>query len=128
VYRDDRLRDLLAVRADVLDRGRPGRAGNPGQTLHPGKPLRHGTGDKGVPRLTGRHPHQHRTGIPGDHPDPTGAQQHHLARETGVAHHDVAAACQDERRLPFRGGGTYGSHRFVRFGHDCQRACRAAEA
>jgi hypothetical protein len=63
-----------------------------------------------------------------DHLDATSTQQHHVPGKTRIADHHVAAACQDEHRLPTRVGGSYGSHRFIRFGHDGQRAGRSAEA
>jgi hypothetical protein len=128
VHRHDRVRDLLSVRAHVLNRGRPGRARDAGETLDPGQAVGDGTGDERVPGFAGRDAHHDGSGVPLDKAYPAGTQQHHPARKSFVGDDDVAAACQDEDRLTISMGAAHDSNRFVRFGHDGQRARWSAEA
>ena len=93
----DRLGDLLAVRADVLDRGGAGRAGDAGEALQAGPAVGDGGGDQVVPRLAGLDPYGDGLGVLGDDPQAPGAHQHDGAGEAGVADHHVAAAGQDQR-------------------------------
>src|SRR5579859_7745628 len=104
-YRGDRLGDLLPVRADVLDRRRPGRARDPGQALDSGQPLGDGTGDNPVPRLTRGHRDRLIVDL-----DALVAQQQNRAREPGVRHHDVAATGKDQERVgvPYQLGYFFG--------------------
>nr|AIA14411.1 hypothetical protein [uncultured bacterium] len=95
----DRLSDLLAVRTDVLDRGRAGRSRYAGQCLDADPALVDGPGDDAVPRLAGGdRDHRAATGVGVDH---DAARQHadDGSRHTLVGHHQVAAAGDDEDRV-----------------------------
>src|SRR6202022_1551724 len=72
----DRLRDFLAVSADVLDRGGTRQAGDAGQALEAGQAPGDGPGDHLVPVLAGRH--DHRAG-PGTAADAAGRHLDHGA-------------------------------------------------
>lgn len=94
LHRRDGLRDLLAVRAHVLDRRRTGRTGNAAQALHAREAVRHGPRHELVPHMPGLHPHQ----ALADPLDALAAQQHHRALEPRVADDHVRAAAQHQRR------------------------------
>ena len=121
---DDRVRDLLPVGADVLDRGGADRAGDAGQAL-----------DAGAARPPRSRP---RTGPTARRRRPTsavavgvhaaGGDPEHGAGEAGVGDDQVRAAGQDQQRLALRvGGADRGDHRVLVLRHD-EPAGRAAEA
>jgi hypothetical protein len=90
----DRLGHLLAVRADVLDRGGADRARDPRQALHAGQAAGHALGDERVPRLAGGDIEGGARACDAPSGDP-----HHGPREALVGDDDVRAARQHEQRL-----------------------------
>ena len=97
--RGDRLGDLLAVGAHVLDRRRPGPARDAGQAFQPGQPVAHAAGHEAVPVLPGGHGHPGPAQRLRLGPHPRRGHLDHRAGETAVRDHQVAAAAQDEQRL-----------------------------
>ena len=90
--------DLLAVRADVLDRRSAGPSGDAREALESRKPVLDRSADDVVPFLARGDGHQdvisRRREI-----DPGRPHQHHPPGEPLVREHDVAAATQDQHRL-----------------------------
>src|SRR5690606_3127098 len=93
---DDRLADVLAVGADVLDRGRADAPGDAGQALDAGQAVGDAAGDEGVPVLTGLDPDEDRVVLRGDAFGAAGADVDDGAGEPVVGHHQVAAAAEHE--------------------------------
>ena len=97
----DGLGDLLAVGADVLDRGGADAAGDAGERLEPGVPLvdrvAATTWSQSTPASTCSACSAQRR-----HGDPAGGDLEHGAVEALVGHHQVAAAAQDQQRLGSR--------------------------
>ena len=99
-HRRDRLRDVLAVGAHVLHRGRTRRPGDAGQCLDPVQPRTDGVRDDVVPRGPGRHHDGHaraRRVVRGRHAGAQVADDDTV--EARVGHEDVRAATEHEQRL-----------------------------
>ncbi len=99
----DRRGDLLAVRPDVLDRGRARRAGDAGQALDAGQSGLHGTGDRVGPDLA--------RGQLQPCPDEFAAARGDAqggALEALVADDEVRAAADDQQRRAVGVGLAYG--------------------
>jgi hypothetical protein len=103
-HQGDGLGDLLAVGADVLDRGGAGQPGDAGQALKAGQPLGHAPGHHRVPVLAGRHGEHARPAVPAD---AARGDLDHGAVEPLVGDHQVAAAAEDQHRLAGRVGGPH---------------------
>ena len=86
----DRLRDVLPVRADVLDRRRARGAGDAGQALDARQAVLDGSTRR--PRPTA--PRRRTTSTSPVERDPARAHEHDRAREVLVGEHDVRAAGQ----------------------------------
>jgi len=127
--RNDRRADLLAVGADVLDRGRAGQPWNAGQALQARQPAGDGPAHHAVPVLARRDPHRCRPIRAAAHlGDAAGADPHDRAVESLVGDDQVAAAAQDQDRLaPAVGGAHRGDHVRVggRLGEPRRRAAQA---
>jgi len=93
------LGDLLAVGADVLDRGGAGEPGDAGQALQAGQPLGHAPGHHGVPVLSGRRGQHARPAVTAD---AARRDLDHGAVEALVGDDQVAAAAEDQQRLAGR--------------------------
>src|SRR3954453_17689742 len=104
----DGLAHLLAVGADVLYRRRAHRSGDARQALDPGERLVYAALDEGVPWLAGLDGQGFVLLV-----DAGGEDPDHGAREAVVGDHDVAAAGEDEQRLPWWVGFANGVYAFL---------------
>ncbi len=99
----DRLGDVLAVGADVLDRRRADRAGDAREALDAGATAGDAALHERVPRLAGGDVQEVAVAL-----DAGGEHADHGPREAGVGHDEVAAARHEEHRLAGRVGGAHG--------------------
>ena len=124
----DRVADLLAVRADVLDRRRPDGARDAREALHAGQALGDARRDEGVPRLAGLHVEHDAAAVAGLARDPGGEDADDRAGEAVVGDDDVAAAGQHEQGLAGRVGLADRRDEFLLGGGLHEPPRRAAEA
>jgi hypothetical protein len=125
LHRGDRVRDVLAVGVDVLDRRGAGPARDPGQALDAGQALRHAPGHQVIPVLPGRRRQQGRVAVGGELYSP-GVGQHDQAGKSLVADYQVAAAAQDKDRLGRLVGAGHGRDQLVRRRRPDEAVRRAA--
>ena len=105
-HRDDRLGDLLSVCTDVLDRRRPGRAGDSRQALDPGQAVGDAASHELVPGLARGDGEPHPLAVvDARRAEAAGGDAHDGALESRIGDHQVGAAGDQQQRLAARVGG-----------------------
>ena len=99
LHADDRLADILSVRADVLDRRGAGGAGDAGQALDAGPCPRHSHGNDAGPRLSSGDSNGGAGAIDTLHHDPAQGHMENQSGEPFVRYQKVASATEDEKRM-----------------------------